>query len=235
MGSLPERRTLYVPRSRAIESLKHTFSQDGGDRSLLPLVSLTPLLALGGDPITALLLCGLQGVLLAVGLVVRAVCAKIEPAPYRLLVTFFLLACVVSGAERLLAAYHYGLFERLGVYLPLLAASSLLVTYEQEAGSGIGAKRNLRAWATYSGLAVTFGFVRELLGEGKFLGQFHLLTFDYASTPVLDLHFQPLRVVSTPAGALITIALILALAQCIYRNKSHADDRPNSERITPDA
>lgn len=200
---------------------------------MLRLASLTPLLALSGDPITALMLSVVQGVLLAVGLVLRSASAAIEPAYCRLLVTFFVLACVVSSAEMLFTAYHYELFNRLGVYLPLLATSTLLVTYEQEAGSGIGAERNLQAWATYSGLAVTLGVVRELLGEGQFLGQLHLLTLDFASTPVLDLQFQPLRVVSTPAGALISVALILALAQGCYRANRHADDRPDTDLPPP--
>ncbi|MEO0435389.1 MAG: Rnf-Nqr domain containing protein [Pseudomonadota bacterium] len=186
------------------------------------LLSLTPLLALSVDTITALCLTMMQFALFLPLLSVRRLIVRLPTMWIRIPLLLFVLSCLVGSLELLVLAWSVPLAEHMGIYLPLLACSSVMLASVETC---VGSKDTFRtsveeivALLGWGVVAVSLGASRELLGTGALLTESALLTSIGSGIgglgdlihPLQVLSFEPLRALVTPAGGLLAFGLLLA-------------------------
>lgn len=120
-------------------------------------------------------------------------------------------AGIVSIISMIFNAYFFGIFEAIGIYLPLIVVNSAIVSR----GKGFASKKSVLDSAV-DGIGMGLGFtlvmfvmstVRELLGAGTWFGMNAL----EAINGVFSSDIQPFKVLSAPAGGFFVYGVIAAL------------------------
>ncbi len=172
---------------------------------LRQLLGLCPTLAVTGTVITGLAM-GLATtfVLILSSLVVSSI-KKLIPAQVRIATYIVIIASFVTIADQFLKAFFYPISEALGPYVPLIVVNCIILG-RQEAFSS----RNSVGRSFIDALGMSTGFIlallvlssiREILGAGTFLG-YH----------VMGPWFKPWIIMILPAGAFITLGILLGIA-----------------------
>jgi electron transport complex protein RnfE len=189
-------------KSIKAEYLKGLWDENPVFRQLL---GLCPTLAVTGTVITGIAM-GLATtfVLILSSLVVASI-KKIIPAQVRIASYIVVIASFVTIADQVLKAYFYPISEALGPYVSLIVVNCIILG-RQEAFSS----RNSIGRSFIDALGMSTGFIlallvlssiREILGTGTFLG-----------LRVMGPWFKPWIIMILPAGAFITLGLLLGLA-----------------------
>lgn len=169
------------------------------------LLGLCPTLAVTGTVITGLAM-GLATtfVLILSSLVVSSI-KKLIPAQVRIATYIVVIASFVTIADQFLKAFFYPISEALGPYVPLIVVNCIILG-RQEAFSS----RNSIGRSLIDALGMSTGFllallvlssIREILGAGTFLGY-----------QVMGPWFKPWIIMILPAGAFITLGILLGIA-----------------------
>ena len=136
---------------------------------------------------------------------------KVIPPRHRNITRTLCVATFTAAAELLMGVFFPELVEELGIYLPLIAVSSLL-----PARTADYAADHLPIYAAIDGIAMGLGFtgavcvmgcLRELLGMGTLWG-----------VPILKGIVPQVRILTQPAGGLLLFGFLLALLQW-WRNR----------------
>ena len=169
------------------------------------ILGLCPTLAVTGTVITGLAM-GLATtfVLILSSLVVSSI-KKLIPAQVRIATYIVVIASFVTIADQFLKAFFYPISEALGPYVPLIVVNCIILG-RQEAFSS----RNSIGRSLIDALGMSTGFllallvlssIREILGAGTFLGY-----------QVMGPWFKPWIIMILPAGAFITLGILLGIA-----------------------
>ena len=172
------------------------------------LLGMCPTLAVTGTVITGIAM-GLATtfVLILSSLVVASV-KKLIPAQVRIASYIVVIASFVTIADQVLKAYFYPISEALGPYVPLIVVNCIILG-RQEAFSS----KNSVGRSFIDALGMSTGFIlallvlssiREILGAGTFLGY-----------QVMGPWFKPWIIMILPAGAFITLGILLGIALLI--------------------
>jgi len=172
------------------------------------LLGMCPTLAVTGTVITGIAM-GLATtfVLILSSLVVASV-KKLIPAQVRIASYIVVIASFVTIADQVLKAYFYPISEALGPYVPLIVVNCIILG-RQEAFSS----KNSVGRSFIDALGMSTGFIlallvlssiREILGAGTFLG-----------LQVMGSWFKPWIIMILPAGAFITLGILLGIALLI--------------------
>jgi len=172
------------------------------------LLGMCPTLAVTGTVITGIAM-GLATtfVLILSSLVVASV-KKLIPAQVRIASYIVVIASFVTIADQVLKAYFYPISEALGPYVPLIVVNCIILG-RQEAFSS----KNSVGRSFIDALGMSSGFIlallvlssiREILGAGTFLG-----------LQVMGSWFKPWIIMILPAGAFITLGILLGIALLI--------------------
>ena len=172
---------------------------------LRQLLGLCPTLAVTGTVITGLAM-GLATtfVLILSSLVVSSI-KKLIPSQVRIATYIVVIASFVTIADQFLKAFFYPISEALGPYVPLIVVNCIILG-RQEAFSS----RNSIGRSLIDALGMSTGFllallvlssIREILGAGTFLGY-----------QVMGPWFKPWIIMILPAGAFITLGILLGIA-----------------------
>jgi len=146
-------------------------------------------------------------VLILSSLVVSSI-KKLIPSQVRIATYIVIIASFVTIADRFLAAFFPPISKALGPYVPLIVVNCIILG-RQEAFSS----RNSIGRSLIDALGMSTGFIlallllssiRELLGSGTFLGY-----------PLLGSWFKPWTIMILPAGAFITLGVLLGIALLI--------------------
>jgi electron transport complex protein RnfE len=189
-------------RSIKAEFLKGLWDENPVFRQLL---GLCPTLAVTGTVITGIAM-GLAStfVLILSSLVVASI-KRIIPAQVRIASYIVVIASFVTIADQVLKAYFYPISEALGPYVPLIVVNCIILG-RQEAFSS----KNTIGRSFVDALGMSTGFIlallvlssiREILGAGTFLG-----------LQVMGPWFKPWIIMILPAGAFMTLGILLGLA-----------------------
>ncbi len=193
------------------------------------LLGLTPVVALSDTLLRGAVLCLLLPLLLAGTALLLAPVRELIPGQLRLVAQILATAFVTTLLLLLLQAFAWPLAESLGIYLPLLAVSTLLLDpLEREAWSGgvAGALCSLLSWTPSVALLVLpLAAVRELLGRGTLLGDLATIAPAFSGWGLRVGEGVPL--LATPAGGV----LLLALAMALY---NHLRSRRGAEEGAPE-
>jgi electron transport complex protein RnfE len=192
-------------KSIKAEYLKGLWDENPVFRQLL---GMCPTLAVTGTVITAIAM-GLATtfVLILSSLVVASI-KKLIPAQVRIASYIVVIASFVTIADQVLKAYFYPISEALGPYVPLIVVNCIILG-RQEAFSS----KNSVGRSFIDALGMSSGFIlallilssiREILGAGTFLGH-----------QVMGSWFKPWIIMILPAGAFITLGILLGIALLI--------------------
>ena len=188
---------------------------------LVQLLGLCPLLAVTATVTNAL---GLGLATLLVLVCSNATVSAIRhwvPKEIRIPIFVLIIAAFVTCVQLLMNAYTYGIYQSLGIFLPLIVTNCAIIGRAEAYAS-----KNPIKQASFDGLMMGIGFalvlfilgaIREVLGQGTLFDGAHLLLGDWASVlriEVMHLDTQFLLAI-LPPGAFIAMGFIIALKNII--------------------
>lgn len=144
--------------------------------------------------------------LLSSNLIISAV-KKFIPSEVRLPSYIVIIATMVTVVELLMAGYSPTIYERLGIFVPLIVVNCIILARAEAFAS----KRSIPdTFLDTAGVSLGFALaivvvsvIRELSGFGR------IIVFGYQIVPTLTL--SPVITMILPPGAFITIGVILAI------------------------
>ncbi|MGY5449407.1 electron transport complex subunit E [Agarivorans sp. MS3-6] len=188
---------------------------------LVQLLGLCPLLAVTSTLTNALGL-GLATMLVLVASnTTVSLIRKWVAKEIRIPVFVMVIASFVTCIQLLMNAYTYGLYQNLGIFIPLIVTNCIIIGRAE----AFAARNQVKA-AAFDGLMMGLGFglvlalvgaIRELLGNGSLFYGIELLLGDWASFLYVQLidfneHFL---VAILPPGAFLVMGFIIALKNII--------------------
>lgn len=195
--------------------------------TLVQLLGTCPLLAVTSTATQAL------GLGLATTLVLTCTNAAISamrrwiPSEIRIPIYVMIIAAVVSSVEMLINAYAYGLYQSLGIFIPLIVTNCLVIGRAEAY-----AAKNPVVLSALDGFAMgigatctmfTLGSLRELLGNGTLFDGADLLLGNWAKAlriEVINVE-TPFLLAMLPPGAFIGLALLFAAKYLIDEKMKH--------------
>ena len=140
---------------------------------------------------------------------------RIIPKQVRIAAYIVIISGFVTAVELLMHAYLPALYGSLGIYIPLIVVNCIILARAEAFASKHpvlpSALDGLGMGLGFTGALCIIAFVRELLGSGTVLGY---------SIPL----YQPAVIFVLPAGAFLTLGMLLALLQWM-RQRSAARRR----------
>ena len=133
---------------------------------------------------------------------------KFIPKQVRIAAYIVIISGFVTAVELLMRAYFYELYQSLGLFIPLIVVNCIILARAEAFASKNKPLPSIIDGAAM-GLGFTFAlvllaFVRELLGSGKIFGW---AIPGYSESPMV--------IFVLPAGAFISLGLVIAVVQKI--------------------
>ena len=188
---------------------------------LVQLLGLCPLLAVTSTVTNALGL-GLATlfVLVCSNATVSAV-RKWVPKEVRIPIFVLIIAGFVTCVELLMNAFTFGLYQSLGIFLPLIVTNCAIIGRAEAYAS-----KNPIKQASFDGLMMGIGFtlvllvlgsIREVLGQGTLFDGAQLLFGDWATVLRIDvIHFDNHFLLAIlPPGAFFAMGFLIAAKSAI--------------------
>jgi len=188
---------------------------------LVQLLGLCPLLAVTSTVTNALGL-GLATLLVLVGSnTTVSLIREWVPKEIRIPIFVIIIAAFVTVIQLLMNAYTFGLYQSLGIFLPLIVTNCAIIGRAEAYAS-----KNPVKQASFDGLMMGIGFtvvllllgaIREVLGQGTLFDGADLLLGDWANVlriEVYQLDSQFLLAI-LPPGAFITMGFLIAMKNVI--------------------
>lgn len=131
---------------------------------------------------------------------------KFIPSQVRIAAYIVIISGFVTMIELLMKAYLYSLYQSLGIFIPLIVVNCIILARAEAYAS-----KNKPLPSAVDGLSMGLGFtfalllvatVREIVGNGTFFG-----------FPILGEHYEPALLFGMPAGAFLTLGLVIAAVQ----------------------
>lgn len=188
---------------------------------LVQLLGLCPLLAVTGTVTNALGL-GMATLLVLLGSnIVVSMVRTVVPQEIRIPVFVLIIASFVTVVQLLMNAYTFGLYQSLGIFIPLIVTNCAIIG-RAEAFASKNAVLPSAIDALMMGLGfmlvlVALGAMREILGQGTLFDGADLLLGDWAAVlrvELFKLETQFLLAI-LPPGAFIGMGLLIALKNLI--------------------
>ncbi len=191
---------------------------------IVQLLGLCPLLAITATVTNAL------GLALATLLVL--ICSNVTvsairhwvPKEIRIPIFVLIIAAFVTCVQLLMNAFTFGIYQSLGIFLPLIVTNCAIIGRAEAYAS-----KNPVKQAAFDGLMMGLGFaivlfilgmIREVLGQGTLFDGANLLLGDWASVlriEVMQLDSQFLLAI-LPPGAFIAMGVLIALKNAVDMN-----------------
>lgn len=176
------------------------------------LLGMCPLLAVTTSAENALGMGFASTFVLVCSNIVVASLRKLIPAKVRIPAFIIIIATFVTVVQLCMEAWVYGLYQALGIFIPLIVVNCLILGRAEAFAS----KRPILDSAV-DGLGMGLGFtlglfilgaVREIFGSGAILG-----------FSIFGAGYQPMLLMILPPGAFITLGLLLALMNKLEASK----------------
>jgi electron transport complex protein RnfE len=205
---------------------------------IVQLLGLCPLLAVTSTLTNAI---GLGLATLFVLICSNATVSAIRhwvPKEIRIPIFVLIIASFVTCVQLLMNAYTFGLYQSLGIFLPLIVTNCAIIGRAEAYAS-----KNPIKQASFDGLMMGLGFllilmllgtVREILGQGTLFDGANLLLGEWASIlriEVFHLDSQFLLAI-LPPGAFIVMGLFIALKNAIDDRVAAAQPKAENKEIS---
>lgn len=194
--------------------------------AFVQLLGLCPLLAVSGTTANALGL-ALATLLVLIGSnVMISLLRGALPAPARLPAQMLVIAGFTTCAMLLMQAFAFDVYERIALFVQIIVTNCIILARAEQVASrtrvGTAARDGFATGLGFALALVTLGMVREILGQGTLFVGMEQLLGESARGWAIDLGGRGLLLVGLPPGAFITTALLVALANRIFRgNRGH--------------
>ncbi|MCJ8320850.1 MAG: electron transport complex subunit E [Colwellia sp.] len=207
---------------------------------LVQLLGLCPLLAVTSTITNALGL-GLATLLVLVcsNTTVSAV-RQWVPKEVRIPIFVLIIAAFVSCVQLLMNAFAHGLYQSLGIFLPLIVTNCAIIGRAEAYASKNPIKQasfdGLMMGIGFSLVLLTLGTIREVLGQGTLFDGAHLLLGDWALVlriEVFQFDSQFLLAI-LPPGAFIVMGFLIAAKNAIddkLTQQQPKTEQQNIERV----
>ena len=205
---------------------------------LVQLLGLCPLLAVTATVTNALGL-GLATLLVLIGSnVTVSLIRQWVPKEIRIPVFVLIIAAFVTVIQLLMNAYTYGIYQSLGIFLPLIVTNCAIIGRAEAYAS-----KNPVKQAAFDGLMMGIGFalvlivlgaVREVLGQGTLFDGAELLLGEWATSlriEVLALDNKFLLAI-LPPGAFIAMGFLIAIKNYIDEKQKEKTQAMEKEPAT---
>ncbi|PSH15584.1 electron transport complex subunit RsxE [Yersinia pseudotuberculosis] len=184
--------------------------------ALVQLLGLCPLLAVSSTATNALGL-GLATtlVLVCTNTAVSAL-RRWVPSEIRIPIYVMIIASVVSTVQMLINAYAFGLYQSLGIFIPLIVTNCIVIgraeAYAAKNPVGLSALDGFAMGMGATCALFVLGALREILGNGTIFDGADMLLGSWATVLRIDiLHLDtPFLLAMLPPGAFIGLGLLLA-------------------------
>lgn len=189
--------------------------------ALVQLLGLCPLLAVSSTATNALGL-GLATTLVLVftNSVVSAL-RRWVPHEIRIPIYVMIIASVVSTVQMLINAYAYGLYQSLGIFIPLIVTNCIVIgraeAYAAKNPVGLSAIDGLAMGLGATCALFVLGSLREILGNGTLFNGADLLLGSWAKSLRIEVFHTdtPFLLAMLPPGAFLGLGFLLALKYII--------------------
>jgi Na+-translocating ferredoxin:NAD+ oxidoreductase subunit E len=189
----------------------------GNNPALVQLLGLCPLLAVTNTVTNAIGL-GFATLLVLVGSnITVSLVRNLVPKDIRIPVFVMIIAAFVTIIQYLMNAYTFGLYQSLGIFIPLIVTNCAIIGRAEAFAS-----KNTVILSAWDGLMMGLGFaivlillgaLREIIGQGTLFDGAHLLIGEWAKSLkviVFELDNQFL-IALLPPGAFFGLGFMIAL------------------------
>jgi electron transport complex protein RnfE len=206
----------------------------GNNPALVQLLGLCPLLAVSSTVTNALGL-GIATLLVLVGSnVTVSLVRDWVPKEIRIPVFVMIIAAFVTIIQLLMNAYTFGLYQSLGIFIPLIVTNCAIIGRAEAFAS-----KNNALLSAWDGIMMGLGFamvlfvlgaMRELLGQGTLFDGANLLLGEWATILRVELFTfeHQFLVAILPPGAFLGLGLLIA-------GKNVIDEQIKAKAVTMDA
>ncbi|AJI95885.1 electron transport complex, RnfABCDGE type, E subunit [Yersinia ruckeri] len=189
--------------------------------ALVQLLGLCPLLAVSSTATNAL------GLGLATTLVLVCTNTAVStlrrwvPNEIRIPIYVMIIASVVSTVQMLINAYAFGLYQSLGIFIPLIVTNCIVIgraeAYAAKNPVGLSALDGLAMGLGATCALFVLGSLREMLGNGTLFDGADMLLGEWAKVLRIQIvHLDsPFLLAMLPPGAFIGLGLLLAAKSVI--------------------
>ncbi|RJT27955.1 electron transport complex subunit E [Buttiauxella izardii] len=189
--------------------------------ALVQLLGLCPLLAVTSTATNALGL-GLATTLVLV-LTNSAVSAlrRWVPAEIRIPIYVMIIASVVSTVQMLINAYAYGLYQSLGIFIPLIVTNCIVIgraeAFAAKSSVPLAALDGFAIGMGATSAMFVLGSLREIIGNGTLFDGADALLGGWAKVLRIEVFHTdtPFLLAMLPPGAFIGLGLMLAVKYLI--------------------
>ncbi|MEI8652601.1 electron transport complex subunit E [Pseudoalteromonas sp. Hal273] len=200
--------------------------------ALVQLLGLCPLLAVTSTVTNALGL-GLATLLVLIGSnVTVSIVRNWVPKDIRIPVFVMIIAGFVTIVQLLMNAYTFGLYQSLGIFIPLIVTNCAIIgraeAYASKNPVHLSAFDGLMMGSGFMAVLLVLGAMRELIGQGTLFDRADLLLGPWAQSmriEVFNFDNQFLLAI-LPPGAFLGLGLLIAAKNVI-------DAQIKSKQIAP--
>ncbi|RUO64988.1 electron transport complex protein RnfE [Pseudidiomarina planktonica] len=203
--------------------------------ALVQLLGLCPLLAVTATITNAMGL-GLATMLVLIGsnLTVSLV-RNWVPKEIRIPVFVMVIAAFVTVIQLIMNAYFYGLYQALGIFIPLIVTNCAIIgraeAYASKNPWRQSAFDGLMMGVGFTLVLMTLGGLREIIGNGTLFDGAELLLGEWATALRIELFTvdYPLLLAILPPGAFIGMGFIIALKNAIDHYREQHASKPEKQ------
>lgn len=210
-------------------AIKHEFAQLSiqglwkNNPAIVQLLGLCPLLAVTGTFINGLGL-GLATTIVLLGSnVTVSLVRNFVPNEIRIPIFVMVIAAFVTVVELLMNAFTFGLYQVLGIFIPLIVTNCAIIgraeAYASKNPVHYAAFDGLMMGAGFTLILVLLGGMREILGLGTLFSGADLLLGEIAKNATIQVFESDANFLLAilPPGAFIGLGLIIAAKNLIDR------------------
>lgn len=207
--------------------------------ALVQLLGLCPLLAVTSTATNAL------GLGLATTLVLMitngsiSALRRLVPSEVRIPIYVMIIAAAVSIVQMLINAYAFGLYQSLGIFIPLIVTNCIVVGRAEAVAArkpvNLALIDGLFIGLGATGAMLVLGSMRELIGNGTLFDGADMLLGSWAKVLRIEVvHFDsPLLLAMLPPGAFIGLGLMLAVKYVIDEKMKARKAQATAADATP--
>ncbi|WP_286266555.1 electron transport complex subunit E [Thalassotalea atypica] len=204
---------------------------------LVQLLGLCPLLAVTSTLTNALGL-GLATLLVLVGSnATVSVVRQWVPKEIRIPIFVLIIAAFVTLIQLLMNAFTYGLYQSLGIFLPLIVTNCAIIGRAEAYASKNPVKQasfdGLMMGLGFTAVLVVLGAIREILGQGTLFDGADLLLGSWASILRLEVYQLDTQFLLAilPPGAFITMGFLIAIKNIIDEKAAERKPKETEQSI----
>ncbi|EOW6769375.1 electron transport complex subunit E [Cronobacter muytjensii] len=208
--------------------------------ALVQLLGMCPLLAVTSTATNAL------GLGLATTLVLTLTNASISafrrwmPGEIRIPIYVMIIAAVVSIVQMLINAYAFGLYQSLGIFIPLIVTNCIVVgraeAFAAKNGPLLSALDGFAIGMGATGAMFVLGSLREILGNGTLFDGADGLLGSWARVLRIEVFHTdtPFLLAMLPPGAFIGLGMMLAVKYLIDERMKRSAAKPVVVEASPE-